>query len=44
MKDDFNGGESYLHLHGTTIHLPASRDLHPDPTALSWHNENRFRG
>jgi putative restriction endonuclease len=44
MRDDFNDGESYMRMHGSSILLPASRDLHPDPAALRWHNDHCFRG
>ena len=44
MREDFNDGESYLRLHGSRIHLPARESLQPDPAALLWHNENRYRG
>jgi putative restriction endonuclease len=44
MREDFNDGENYLRLHGSKIFVPASAELQPDPRALQWHNENRFRG
>ena len=44
MREDFNDGENYLRLHGSTIVLPGREAERPDPTFLRWHNENRFRG
>ena len=44
MRDDFNDGETYLKLHGSAIALPERADVRPDPEALRWHNEARFRG
>ncbi len=44
MKDDFNDGDNYLKLHGSALWVPATAELRPDPEALRWHNENRFRG
>ncbi len=44
MREDFDDGESYLTLHGRTVHVPREERWHPDPELLRWHNENRFRG
>lgn len=44
MRADFNDGENYLKLHGQPIALPELAAAHPDPGALRWHNENRYRG
>lgn len=44
MRDDFNDGDNYMRLHGSGILVPAQEELRPDPEALRWHNENRFRG
>lgn len=44
MKEDFNDGKNYLALHGQLIAVPERPDLRPDPDALRWHNENRYRG
>jgi putative restriction endonuclease len=44
MRDDFNDGENYVKLHGSTIWVPDLPECRPDPEALQWHNENRFRG
>jgi putative restriction endonuclease len=44
MKDDFNDGDTYLALHGSPVRVPGAGDLRPDPEALRWHNEERFRG
>ncbi|MFC1660186.1 HNH endonuclease [Gemmatimonadota bacterium] len=44
MKDDFHDGDTYLRLNGTHIFVPEPVALRPDPAALQWHNEERFRG
>jgi putative restriction endonuclease len=44
MKDDFNDGKNYLALHGRSVTVPSTVELRPDPEALRWHNDNRFRG
>lgn len=44
MRDDFNDGENYMRLHGSEILLPNTIADRPDPEALRWHNDNRFRG
>jgi putative restriction endonuclease len=44
MREDFDDGENYARLHGHTVVVPERPDLAPDPEALRWHNENRFRG
>lgn len=44
MREDFNDGENYLKLHGSGILVPGREEHRPDPAALQWHNENRFRG
>jgi putative restriction endonuclease len=44
MKDDFNDGDNYVRLHGSTIWVPERPELQPDPEVLAWHNENVYRG
>jgi putative restriction endonuclease len=44
MKADFDDGDSYLKLHGSLVQVPVEASLRPDPEALRWHNENRYRG
>ena len=44
MRDDFNDGENYIRLHGTSIAVPGRSEERPDPSFLRWHNDNRFRG
>jgi putative restriction endonuclease len=44
MREDFNDGENYLRLHGTRVRLPGAEIERPSRDALSWHNENRFKG
>jgi len=44
MRDDFHDGDNYLRLHGESAQVPHLPELQPDPDALRWHNEERFRG
>ena len=44
LKLDFDNGHSYDPLHGQQLVLPQDPELRPDPHALAWHRENRFRG
>jgi putative restriction endonuclease len=44
LRDDFENGRSYYPLHGRLIHLPAAAGDQPDPAALEWHLNARFRG
>ncbi|HEX2079870.1 MAG TPA: HNH endonuclease [Longimicrobium sp.] len=44
MRDDFDDGDNYMRLHGSGILVPVQEEFRPDPDALRWHNENRFRG
>lgn len=44
IREEFENGRHYYDLHGRQISLPKDSRLHPDPDALSWHNENCFRG
>jgi putative restriction endonuclease len=44
IREEFNNGKHYYALHGRTIDAPTDVRLRPDPDALSWHNEQCFRG
>ena len=44
IKEDFENGRDYYALHGRHIRTPQEVGQHPDPVALSWHNENSFLG
>jgi len=44
IREEFDNGKHYYALHGNTIELPADLSQRPDPHALSWHNEQLFRG
>jgi putative restriction endonuclease len=44
MKDDFNDGDTCLALHGSPVRVPEQVNLRPDPEALRWHNDEKFRG
>lgn len=44
LKDDFDNGKTYYHLHGQSIHLPMPNDERPAPKLLEWHNEHIFLG
>jgi putative restriction endonuclease len=44
VRDDYGNGRHYYALHGQPINAPDNPALKPDPSALSWHNEHRFKG
>src|SRR5271168_1183665 len=44
IKEEFNNGKHYYALHGKQIEPPLDSRQYPDPDALTWHNENCFRG
>ncbi len=44
IKEEFDNGRDYYALHGQRISTPGEISLRPDPNALTWHNEHRFRG
>jgi len=44
IREEFENGRHYYELHGQTITVPEDPRRAPDRTALSWHNENLFRG
>ena len=44
IREEFENGRHYYALHGTAVARPERADLAPDPGALAWHNEHRFRG
>lgn len=44
IREEFENGRDYYALHGQQIAVPAPTHERPDPGALAWHNEHRFRG
>jgi putative restriction endonuclease len=44
IREEYENGRFYYSLHGNEIHLPENSTSWPDRSALSWHNENRFKG
>lgn len=44
IKEEFDNGRHYYALHGQPINVPKETGQQPDPQALRWHNEHRFRG
>lgn len=44
IREEFENGRHYYALHGQAIAAPSMAGQRPDPAALAWHNENRFRG
>ena len=44
IKEEFDNGRHYYELHGHKIDAPSDVGRSPDAEALTWHNENRFRG
>lgn len=44
IREEYENGRFYYSLHGNPILLPGNSASWPDTSALSWHNENRFKG
>ncbi len=44
IRDEFENGRDYYEMHGTRIQVPRRPELRPDGDALSWHNENVYKG
>jgi putative restriction endonuclease len=44
LKSDYENGRSYYPLHGQFIQPPALAADRPDPAALAWHLQSKFRG
>lgn len=44
IREEYENGRHYYALHGEPVRVPASGLLRPDPGALRWHNEERFKG
>lgn len=44
LKEDFDNGEQYQRLHGSSLHLPGAQVLQPRSEFLSWHNDQIFKG
>jgi putative restriction endonuclease len=44
IREEFDNGRHYYALHGHRIEPPVDATQRPDPAALTWHNENCFKG
>lgn len=44
IREEFENGRHYYALHGQPISVPAEVMQRPDPIALTWHNDNCFKG
>ncbi len=44
IREEYENGRHYYALHGTSIALPDNVQKWPSKAALTWHNENRFKG
>ena len=44
IREEFENGRDYYALQGRKINVPRERDLRPDPSVLTWHNDHCFRG
>ena len=44
LDEDYGNGKVYYDLQGKSINLPTEAVQLPDPKALTWHNENLFKG
>jgi len=43
IREEFDNGRHYYELNGQSIREPLNPTQRPDPAALRWHNEFRFR-
>ena len=44
IREEYENGRHYYALHGASIQLPEDINRRPNRSALTWHNENRFKG
>jgi putative restriction endonuclease len=44
IREEYENGRYYYSLHGTKIRVPDDPKRQPDRSALTWHNEKRFKG
>jgi putative restriction endonuclease len=44
IREEFENGKHYYDLHGHRIFVPENIGQRPDASALTWHNEQCFRG
>jgi HNH endonuclease len=44
IKQEFDNGQEYYSLHGSSIFLPTEEVNRPSPELLMWHNDNVYRG
>lgn len=43
IKEEFENGRHYYAMDNQPVALPSSTSWNPDPVALNWHNNERFR-
>lgn len=44
IREEFENGRHYYDLHGKRITVPQDSNCRPNPEALTWHNENCYKG
>ncbi|MBL8377536.1 MAG: HNH endonuclease [Burkholderiales bacterium] len=44
IREEFDNGKHYYALQGARVAVPEVAGQQPDPGALVWHNEHRFKG
>lgn len=44
IREEFENGRHYYALHGASVAGPDDPRFRPDPQALSWHNQQLYRG
>ena len=44
IREEYDNGRQYYAMHGKQMEPPKNVAWRPDPTALSWHNDNCFKG
>jgi putative restriction endonuclease len=44
IREEYENGRHYYAMHGTMVQVPEDAARRPDSSALTWHNEKRFKG
>ncbi|MBZ9961806.1 HNH endonuclease [Mesorhizobium sp. BR1-1-14] len=44
IREEFENGQHYYELHGSSVAVPSIASQQPDRDALTWHNNSRFLG
>jgi putative restriction endonuclease len=44
IREEYENGRHYYALHGSDVTVPETAERRPELSALTWHNEHRFKG